>query len=114
MLADCQKCKGANGRLVRQSMGCGFEVESKLAIPWDHRGRKSDPPVTCAGYTTRMPEVIEILRARRHWEKGQLALACDEAPHENALIAIEILEGSSIELQNAKLTPISKGGLAEG
>ncbi len=118
MLSDCAKCKGANPRVVRQSLGCGYEQPTETVVAWDHSARKmltpDDRPKHCIGYTSRLPEVVEILRARAHWERGHLPLACDEAPHEHALIAIEILEASNNELQRARMTPVSQGGMGDG
>lgn len=55
---------------------------------------------TCPGYTTNLPEVIEIARARVHWkEGGGLRDFCDETPSEALRQGVEILEGASNECQ---------------
>ena len=61
----------------RLSMGCGYEPRSDRASPWqppDGKVGYEGPTIEhCAGYTTSLPEVIEVARARFHWDKGALA-----------------------------------------
>lgn len=88
-----------NSQLVRQSMGCGWELKHPTmpACPWTHAGYTDDAPTTCAGYTTKLPEVIEINRARLHWNKGSARDFCGGEPTENVNRGIEILEGAANE-----------------
>ncbi len=104
-----------NNLETRQGMGCGYEPPVEHAITWRPPAFPSDETITtCAGYTVRLPEVIEAARARVHWTKGELESFVEGRPHENLLIAIEILEGSAGELQVASVTPIGEGGLSKG
>lgn len=76
----------------RQLMACGFaprvEVSRAWTPPsWPHKER----PTTCAGYTTKLPEVQEVAYARLHWSKGSLRDAFPR-PTEQLLHAIVELE----------------------
>lgn len=123
-LKSCKTCKQMNDVETRQAMKCGYEPPVAVRLPiWTPRAFPLPPPdegsdeswpSTCAGYTVRLPEVIEAARARVHWGKGQLEAFCGGAqPSEQLVIAIEILEGSSSELQSANMTPEAEGGLAK-
>lgn len=88
---------------IRKTWGCGFEpaatgnlapfVRVPVPIGCDVK------PTTCPGYTTRLPEVIETARARLHWSKGSLDQFVRGWATEHLIGAIEILEGSSNEVQ---------------
>lgn len=114
MLSDCENCKASMTRSARRAIACGYEVESAGALAWDHRVHKGNAPAVCAGYTCKLPEVVEIARAYAHWENGSIESFCDGAPPELVQIALEVLAGSVREIERARLTPASKGGLAEG
>lgn len=108
MLTDCEKCMRVNPKAARQSMGCGYEPEiAAPVLAWDHGKRKpisvDDHPRFCAGYTTKLPEVIEVLRARAHWEKGELAAYAQGPVHEHVVIGIELVAASSSELQRVRM-----------
>jgi hypothetical protein len=102
----------------RQINGCGFAPSlagemAKHVGDWTGCGYKGEPTTVCPGYTTKLPEVIEIARARLHWSKGNLPLFAEDPLHPVA-IGVEILESSSNECQSWMITPQSKGGGAEG
>lgn len=107
MLTDCERCMKANAVDARRSMGCGYEVNDGPVLAWDHGKRKpisaDDHPRFCAGYTTKLPEVIEVLRARSHWEKGELATFCGGPPHEHVIAGVELVAANSNEMQRANL-----------
>lgn len=90
-LIDCDKCRMSTTETIRQAMGCGWEPRSELVQirPWQHQGYTGEPPTTCVGYTSKLPEVAEIARARLHWTKGS-----HDGLTENVLRGIEILEGA--------------------
>lgn len=55
---------------------------------------------TCPGYTTKLPEVIEIARLRVHAKEGTLSLFMHGAePTDVAVVGIEILAGATNEAQ---------------
>jgi hypothetical protein len=115
-LSDCTSCKQANPVAVRQSMGCGYESPTESPIVWTPEGMRigSDDKIRhCAGYTTRLPEVIEIARARTHWDKGHLVEFCGGQPTQPMMIGIEIIDASAHQLESALMTPRSKGGLRD-
>lgn len=125
-LSDCTRCKKLNNSDTRQAMGCGYEPAlpaEKLQPLWLPQGfRPPEPnedgepvqfPTVCPGYTVRLPEVIEIARARMHWLKGELSNFCDDKPVEMLMIGIEIMDASATDLHNAHMTPQSAGGLAK-
>jgi hypothetical protein len=97
LLTDCDRCRRSTTRLVRQSMGCGYEPPPPKRLPvaaWHHEGDpRREPPTTCPGYTCNLPEVVYVSRARFHWTKGQLAAFLGGEPASEALLlAIELLE----------------------
>lgn len=62
---------------VRQSMACGYVPPIDGARAWTgafEPRTEAEEPKTCAGYTTRLPEVIEAARAAC-W-KGDLRAFC--------------------------------------
>lgn len=95
-------------------MGCGFELPIDGARPWSpvsldagHRGEYT----LCPGYTTKLPEVIEVTRARLHWSKGSLPVFCGkDEPTESLVLGIEILEGAANEVQSWAMMPKAEGG----
>jgi hypothetical protein len=85
-------------RETRQEFGCGYEPAVEGAHPWApplaQKGFKHKLPVICAGFTTRLPEVEEIIRAHGWWSKSQLReLLGDEKPTRLLKLGIEILDG---------------------
>jgi hypothetical protein len=71
-------------------------VWSPAGMDFDWKG----DPVACPGYTTNLPEVIEIARARVHAKEfGGLRDFCDETPSEALKQGVEILEGANNECQ---------------
>lgn len=112
---DCAKCKEMNGRLARQHMRCGYEVPIDGAQPpWSpvmldaaHQGEYT----LCPGYTTKLPEVIEVVRLRMHAKMGSLSLFMHGGePTEAATVGIEILEGAANEVQAWVMKPKDQGG----
>jgi len=102
---------------IRQGWGCGYEPPAPPNIPvmpWSGLGYKGPTPTACPGFTTTLPETIEIARAWRWWSKSQLASFVDGAPVSDALkIGIEMFDGVISEFERWKMTPSSKGGGAE-
>ncbi len=97
-------------REARQSLGCGWEpVDPRIpVVPWTHESGKMPAPVVCAGYAVRLPEVIEIARAR-FW-KDQVYDMCKGDPPDHVTIGIEILEGNANQMQHWCMTPRDQGG----
>jgi hypothetical protein len=81
-------------------MGCGFEpANPNIATrPWSHQGYSDEPPTTCPGYTTKLPEVNEIARVRMHAKNG-MARDYLGGQHASELIltGVEILEAADGE-----------------
>ncbi len=109
-----------NNLATRQTLGCGFEppaVAPLVASPWapDSTGTTLgfDGDVTvCAGYSTRMPELVEISRAR-HWStSGQLtdAFCAGETPTERLMEGVEILDGAYGRFEKWQMTAVADGG----
>jgi hypothetical protein len=102
---------------TRQAMGCGYEVPARELAPqpWSpssmSRTWRGDVTV-CPGYSTSLPDVLEVCRARVHWEKNAAAFEafCEGDPTEQMLAAVEILEGSVNEVTAWVSTPRSEGG----
>lgn len=89
-----------NRREARQLLGCGYEqplVELRgrpaVPMPWSPADMPGEPPTICPGYTTRLPEVVEVSRARLWFDKGDLrTFTRGEMPTEQLANAIEVLE----------------------
>ena len=91
-----------NSETSRLSWGCGYlplPAENLLRfrqIPKPD-GFKGEPTI-CPGYTTSLPEVIEIARARFHWKNGgPAAIGITDWVNHPLAIGIEILEGAANE-----------------
>lgn len=78
-------------------MGCGWETPVDRARAWQHAGDTSAAPKVCPGYTTKLPEVVEIARARMHAKNGMARDFLGGPASENVLRGIEILEGADAE-----------------
>lgn len=119
---DCQKQLSAEQRVL---LGCAWEPEPTdpnfraYISPWTGCGVESRPatddapafPSVCPGYTTTLPEVIEAVRARVHWDKGELTQFVHGQASDSLLTGIEILHGSVGTVQNWIIdNPVKKGG----
>lgn len=106
-LLDCDKCRGLvppdpfnpmrpTTQAERQTWGCAYEPRNEAMRPcgWMHQGYRDEPPTTCPGYTTKLPEVVEINRARLHVKTGSGRDFLGGPATENILRGIEILEGA--------------------
>ncbi len=119
-MTDCEKCMEDRTKTERQQfLGCGYEYSIDGATGWDHPDRKKgekDPPIsTCIGYTSKLPEVIETVRAHRHWREGAGLTSVRQffggLPLSDEQIAgIEILDNAVNEKENWRSTPKDKGG----
>jgi hypothetical protein len=96
----------ATTHTIRQFLGCGYEPQIERAQPWVPQGFDGKAE-HCAGYTSRLPQVIEVARAFLHWEKGQLQLRHDDPPAA-LLDGIEALSGSVAACQSHGLKEASK------
>lgn len=104
---------------IRQSMGCGFEPALGEYGGWEPPSGKLgfrqnkklvQLPTVCPGYSTNLPEVLEVVRAHRHWQKASLRDFCGGEPNEALLIGIEVLESEINATQNFEMTPEKDGG----
>jgi hypothetical protein len=96
LFQDCEKCMKANPPEIRQTMACGFLPAPSSSMPVTPGGQPDGfkhEMTTCIGYTTRLPEVIEVSRARLHWDKGTLRDWCGgETATPSLLLALEEME----------------------
>lgn len=119
-MADCESCMQNNPPEIRQHMGCGY----LLPLEGDYHGWQPPAaklgfrqnkktvrlPTVCPGYSTNLPEVLEIVRGHRHWAKASLRDFCGGEPSEALLIGIEVLESEINAVQQFEMTPESEGG----
>lgn len=75
-------------------MSCGFEPVGE-GQPWGHSG--CDPVSICPGFTTALPQVVEVFRAHHHWTNGELKSFANR-PSEVLLAAVEILDRERSDL----------------
>lgn len=100
----------------RQLVGCGFapplDVDLRSFADLAPPLGADTKPTVCPGYSTSLPEVIEVARARLHWSKGgPAALGIVEWHDDPLAIGIEVLEGAANECQSWTLdNPVKKGG----
>jgi hypothetical protein len=114
LMTDCEKCMQAYTKPIRQGWACGYEPpapEGAIVEAWSGLGYRGDRPTICPGYTTTLPETIEIARAWKWWVKGELAAYVDGAPVSHPLkMGIEIFDGAVGALERWLMTPADKGG----
>ena len=116
--SKCSDCRTALSVESRQMAGCPYEPQvppdrAVFVRPWAGLGYAGDMPSVCPGYSTSLPETIEIARGRLHWTKGELGQFCAGQATEAMIIGIEIAEAASNEFQIWRTTPASKGGGAD-
>lgn len=115
--ANCTDCKAGTSEMVRQSMACPYEAAPPEGLrpfvrPPDVEGATVTPTV-CPGYTTSLPEVIELARAWDWREHGSLRDFCGGYPTEATKRGVELFAGYVADLKHKLMTPRSKGGLAD-
>lgn len=104
---DCESCMKDNPEFLRREMGCGYLPGAVRtgAPPDGFEGELT----TCVGYTTKLPEVIEVSRARLWFDKGQLREWCDgDAPTIALRFCIEELEAQANYCQAHAMKPKGK------
>lgn len=97
---------------TRQGMGCGWEPRDPKvpARPWspsclednhDWRciGKEQPDPTVCPGFSTSLPETIEIVRAHTHWSTGGGLRDFADEPTEALKFGVEVVHGSVNECQ---------------
>jgi len=117
--SDCDQCKEMLTAEQRQMLACGFESPTPDVVGWappfarlGFAGMSKDvyEPTTCPGYTTKLPMVIEVTRAR-HWaSKGELRSFVGGRPPEMLVDAVELLDYELQRFERYKTTPSSEGG----
>lgn len=79
---------------TRQYIGCAYEPRVEGARAWQHQGYNGPEPQTCPGYTTKLPEVSEVVEARFYLHKGSLQLLVRDELSDGLRDGIAILEGA--------------------
>jgi len=103
-MAKCETCMESLEEEQRQLAKCGYappltDSRAPFAAAWGGLGYSGPKPTVCPGYSTSLPETIEILRARLHWSKGSLREFCGGKPTDALMVGIEIAEGAENERQ---------------
>jgi len=105
----------ANPPELRRNLGCGYEPALDGARPWQ-------APIeagaewwsTCPGYTTSLPETIDIARAWLHWSKGELGAFCDAHPCPALVGGIEVMAGTMSAFESFTMREGAKRGGRDG
>jgi hypothetical protein len=96
---------------LRATMRCGFIPADRLSLgaPWTPE--PYEDLSVCAGYSTTLPEVVDIASNFHHWETGQLAMACDgEQPCRALFTGIAVLKGAVGEFESHAMRKQSEKG----
>ena len=112
-LRDCKTCMNQRSVESRQQMGCGYEKPSPFASPWVHTAFKrpadADPekpyPTVCAGYTTKLPEVIEVARAHFHSERETFVSLIGKRATPHLMTGIELMASEVNAVQTWSMRP---------
>ena len=124
--ANCTECKAGATTQIRQSWRCPYLTPSPPDLerythapcpdgaspPPDHE-QGTPWPTVCPGYSTSLPETIEVARAWGWAERGDLRAFTQEQPTEALVDAIELFGDHVDRLKTKLMTPRSKGGLAD-
>ncbi len=92
--ADCGACMRTTPLDARRALACAYEPPVEGARGYEPPGYDGGPLVTCPGYTTKLPEVIEALEARFFLNKSSLHLIVDGELTEAMRDALLVLEGA--------------------
>lgn len=111
-LRDCDACKQRETVTKRQHMGCGYEAPLPEALgtarPWTPHWwvMQGWDASICPGYSTTLPEVVEVTYAYGQWEAGTLtewvASMEGEAPSRALLDALAMRKAGINERQHAE------------
>lgn len=117
MFLDCDRCEQSEPERRRVQMGCGWlpredrPADEHPRAAWPFGPERSETCDTCPGYTTQLPDVIDI--ARRvfpHWQKGQAAIRFAGNDLPPAVVdGIEVLSASVERFSAWRTEQASKG-----
>lgn len=111
-----------NTEQTRQLLGCGWapippeRLRPFVSVPTPLlyqplRDDNGEPlPRECPGYVTRLPEVVEIARAK-FWKDDLHSFCGGDLPTEALMLGIEVLQAAQNEFDSARMTPSDKGGI---
>ena len=97
-LTDCDRCRSILRLDNRRALACGWEPRLAYATPWTPEDWDEEPPTTCAGYTTRLPEVREVAEARFYLKHGSLSVLVKDELTEGLRVGIQVLENAEAEV----------------
>lgn len=86
-------------------IGCGLLPPTTLVRPpkWRHRFDDGADATVCPGFSTSLPDVVEVARLYLHWDKGNLSAMLPRKRINEALRrGIETLHVALMTLTNAK------------
>ncbi len=98
LLSNCDECQRREPVQVRERMGCGYLPPSEHARPWAHPSY-GEKVKHCPGYVCKLPEVIEVARARRHWRNGELRSFAHGQPSDDLMALVEVHDVSASDLE---------------
>lgn len=108
---SCDACRAEVPAESRRDYACGYEpTTGPCRLRLEGAGIE---PTVCPGYSTSLPETIEIARGWSWAERGCLRDFCGGPPTDAMLLGVELFGGAINELNEKKMTPRSKGGLRD-
>jgi hypothetical protein len=119
-LLDCNACQRDHDEDQRRDLGCGYiqqGYEERPEALWSHPaypaaleydrelagGRKVSGRRMCAGWTSKLPWVGQLVQIRKHWERGSVRDRFGELPPivwdwvEDLDVAVEVAQGYALK-----------------
>jgi hypothetical protein len=88
-----------NSHEMRRTMRCG-SIPTDKHVPDGGWQPETFDLETCAGYTTSLPDVLDVQWAYPHWAEGQLTIACDgEQPPRSLVAGCAVLKGAANDFE---------------
>lgn len=90
-MLDCTSCEKHTDKALRREMGCGWlpRAENPAAVWSGQTGALENR--TCPGYTTELPDVIDVARVYWWADKGSIRDRLGGEPPEAIINGVDVL-----------------------
>lgn len=96
--ADCGRCMRETPIEGRRALACAYEAPLDGARGYEPPGYDGPRLATCPGYTTKLPEVLEVTEARFYLHKGSLHLLVTDELTEAMRDALLVSESAEADV----------------